>query len=194
VIFSVKEDTMRALKIVFVASIFSFFFLLNASFGADVAKIGIVDFQRIFITSNAGKLAQSKINDHGKKMEADLKKKGAEIEELKKKLEREILVISKEMREEKERELRIKTNDFNFLNKKYVREFKGIEKKIVNRIKKDILKLVEEIGKNKGYLIIIEKRDAGVLYAPSSIDITDILIQKYNAEFAKRAKETEDKE
>ncbi len=185
---------MRALKIVFVASIFSFFFLLNASFGADVAKIGIVDFQRIFITSNAGKLAQSKINDHGKKMEADLKKKGAEIEELKKKLEREILVISKEMREEKERELRIKTNDFNFLNKKYVREFKGIEKKIVNRIKKDILKLVEEIGKNKGYLIIIEKRDAGVLYAPSSIDITDILIQKYNAEFAKRAKETEDKE
>ena len=175
---------MQNLKIVFKIMIFSIFFFSNSSFGADVAKIGIVDFQRIFETSNAGKLAQSEINEHGKKMEADLKKKGAEIKELQKKLEREILVISKEVREERERELRIKTNDFKFLNKKYLRKFKEIEEKIVRRIKKDVLEIVEEIGKKEGYLIVFEKRDAGVLYSPSTIDITDKLIQKYNAKFA----------
>jgi len=175
---------MQNFKIVFKIMIFSIFFFSNSSFGADVAKIGVVDFQRIFETSNAGKLAQSEINEHGKKMEADLKKKGAEIGELQKKLEREILVISKEVREERERELRIKTNDFKFLNKKYLRKFKEIEQKIVRRIKKDVLEIVEEIGKKEGYLIVFEKRDAGVLYSPSTIDITDKLIQKYNAKFA----------
>jgi len=175
---------MQNFKIVFKIVIFSIFFFSNSSFGADVAKIGIVDFQRIFQTSNAGKLAQNEINEHGKKMEADLKKKGAEIEELQKKLEREILVISKEVREERERELRIKTNDFKFLNKKYLRKFKEIEQKIIRRIKKDVLEIVEEIGKKEGYLIVFEKRDAGVLYSPSTIDITDKLIQKYNAKFA----------
>lgn len=175
---------MQNFKIVFKIVIFSIFFFSNSSFGADVAKIGVVDFQRIFETSNAGKLAQSEINEHGKKMEADLKKKGAEIGELQKKLEREILVISKEVREERERELRIKTNDFKFLNKKYLRKFKEIEEKIVRRIKKDVLEIVEEIGKKEGYLIVFEKRDAGVLYSPSTIDITDKLIQKYNAKFA----------
>lgn len=175
---------MQNFKIVFKIVIFSIFFFSNSSFGADVAKIGVVDFQRIFETSNAGKLAQSEINEHGKKMEADLKKKGAEIGELQKKLEREILVISKEVREERERELRIKTNDFKFLNKKYLRKFKEIEQKIVRRIKKDVLEIVEEIGKKEGYLIVFEKRDAGVLYSPSTIDITDKLIQKYNAKFA----------
>jgi len=175
---------MQNFKIVFKIVIFSIFFFSNSSFGADVAKIGVVDFQRIFETSNAGKLAQSEINEHGKKMEADLKKKGAEIGEFQKKLEREILVISKEVREERERELRIKTNDFKFLNKKYLRKFKEIEQKIVRRIKKDVLEIVEEIGKKEGYLIVFEKRDAGVLYSPSTIDITDKLIQKYNAKFA----------
>ena len=175
---------MQNFKIVFKIMIFSIFFFSNSSFGADVAKIGVVDFQRIFETSNAGKLAQSEINEHGKKMEADLKKKGAEIGELQKKLEREILVISKEVREERERELRIKTNDFKFLNKKYLGKFKEIEQKIVRRIKKDVLEIVEEIGKKEGYLIVFEKRDAGVLYSPSTIDITDKLIQKYNAKFA----------
>lgn len=175
---------MQNFKIVFKIVIFSIFFFSNSSFGADVAKIGIVDFQRIFQTSNAGKLAQNEINEHGKKMEADLKKKGAEIGELQKKLEREILVISKEVREERERELRIKTNDFKFLNKKYLRKFKEIEQKIIRRIKKDVLEIVEEIGKKEGYLIVFEKRDAGVLYSPSTIDITDKLIQKYNAKFA----------
>jgi len=175
---------MQNFKIVFKIVIFSIFFFSNSSFGADVAKIGIVDFQRIFQTSNAGKLAQNEINEHGKKMEADLKKKGAEIGELQKKLEREILVISKEVREERERELRIKTNDFKFLNKKYLRKFKEIEQKIIRRIKKDVLEIVEEIGKKEGYLIVFEKRDAGVLYSPSTINITDKLIQKYNAKFA----------
>jgi outer membrane protein len=175
---------MQNFRIIFRIIIFSIFFFSNSSFGADVAKIGVVDFQRIFETSNAGKLAQSEINEHGKKMEADLKKKGAEIGELQKKLEREILVISKEVREERERELRIKTNDFKFLNKKYLRKFKEIEQKIVKRIKNDVLEIVEEIGKKEGYLIVFEKRDAGVLYSPSTIDITDKLIQKYNAKFA----------
>jgi outer membrane protein len=175
---------MQNFRIVFRIIILSIFFFSNSSFGADVAKIGVVDFQRIFETSNAGKLAQSEINEHGKKMEADLKKKGAEIGELQKKLEREILVISKEVREERERELRIKTNDFKFLNKKYLRKFKEIEQKIVKRIKNDVLEIVEEIGKKEGYLIVFEKRDAGVLYSPSTIDITDKLIQKYNAKFA----------
>ncbi len=60
------------------------------------AKIGIVDFQRVLGESSPGKLAKAEINAKGKEMEKILKTKGDEIEELKKKLEREALVMSKE--------------------------------------------------------------------------------------------------
>ena len=178
---------MRTCKVVFVATVMCFC-LLASSYGADVAKIGIVDFQRILKTSSAGKKATDEINKQGKKIEADLKKKGEEIESTKNKLEREALVMSKEMREEKEREMRIKVNDFKSLQKRYVAEFKEQEKRLVGRIQEEVLTIIDEMGKQGGFLLILEKREAGVMYSPNTIDITDRVIQKYNANFARNAK------
>lgn len=175
---------MRTCKVIFVAAVFCFC-LLASSYGADVAKIGIVDFQRILKTSSAGKKATAEINNQGKKIEADLKKKGEEIEATKNKLEREALVMSKEMREEKEREIRIKINDFKTLQKRHVAEFKEHEKRLVGRIQEEMLTIIDEMGKQEGFLLILEKREAGVMYSPNTIDITDRLIQKYNVNFAR---------
>ncbi len=178
---------MQTCKAALLAAIFcSFCFWGTPLYGADVAKIGIIDFQRILETSSAGKKAQAEIAKQGKQMEADLKEKGAEIEEIKKKLEREALVMSKEMREEREREIRIKINDFKSLQKKYMTDFKMQEQRLVGRIQKDIFKIVEEIGKKEGYLLILERREAGVLYFPKTNDITDKIIQMYNAKFAQQ--------
>ena len=174
---------MCKIKIVFVATFLTFGFIAAPLYSADVAKIGIVDFQRILETSNAGKIAQAEISKQGKKMEADLKERGAAIEEIKKKLEREALVMSKEMRQEREREYRIKINDIKALQKKYMADFKLQEQRLVNRIQKEIFKLVEDVAKKGGYLLILEKREGGVLYTPKTNEITDKIIQMYNAKF-----------
>jgi outer membrane protein len=92
--------------------------------------------------------------------------------------------MSKEMREEKEREQRIKINDFKTLQQKYRSELQKLEVELMNQLKADINELVEGIGKNEGYLLIVNK--FGVLYSPSSIDITDKLIQKLNAKGTKK--------
>jgi len=174
-------------KVTFVATVFCFCFLAS-SYGADVAKIGIVDFERILKTSSAGKNASAEINAQGKKIETDLKAKGDEIEAAKDKLEREVLVMSREMREEREREIRIKIGDFKALQKRYVDEFRDHEKRLVGRIQNEILTIIDEMGKQEGFLLILEKREAGVMYSPNTIDITDRLIQKYNVNFARDAK------
>jgi outer membrane protein len=158
----------------------------NPAQAANVAKIGIIDFQRILETSDSGKTAQAEINRQGKKMEAELKKKGAAIEELKKKLEREALIMSKDMREQKAREMRIKVNDLKTLQQKYMQEFKAKEKTLVQQIQKKIVDAVTKIGKKEGYLLILEKREGGVLYSPASIDITDKLIKMLNADSKKK--------
>lgn len=152
---------------------------------ADVAKIGVVDFQKILQISEAGKAAQAEINKQGKKMEAELKKQGDAIEEIRQRLEREALVMSKEKREEKEREFRIKVNDFKELQKKYAADFKAMEKRYISRIQKDVMDLIETIGKKEGYLLILERREGGLMYFPSALDLTDRLIQAYNAQYLK---------
>ena len=175
---------IRKYGLIFLVSFFSFFWLGFAD-AADVAKIGILNLQRVLSTSDAGKSAQAEIKKQRDKMLQDLKEKGAEIDALGKQFERESMVMSKEKREEKEREYRIRINDFKSLEKRYNSESQELQKKLLNEIIKDVYALVKEMGKNEGYLLII--RSESVIYSPSSIDITDELIKQMNDSFAKKS-------
>ncbi len=177
---------MRAVKCAFAISLLGLFFIVNSPFAASVAKIGVIDLQRILETSSAGKSIQATLKEQKDKMESDLKRKGAEIEKIRKRLERESMVMSKEMREEKEREQRIKINDFKTLQKRYRSELQKLEVQLMNQLQKDIKEIVDSIGKKEGYLLIINRYS--VIYSPGSIDITDNMIKKLNAKTAKRKK------
>ena len=52
---------MRILRPVRFLSIFLFLFCINYSFAADVAKIGVIDLQKILETSAGGKYVQSEL-------------------------------------------------------------------------------------------------------------------------------------
>ncbi|MEN8260398.1 MAG: OmpH family outer membrane protein [Pseudomonadota bacterium] len=167
----------------FTAVIFAVIFFAGNCLAADVAKIGILDPQSVLQKSSAGKAAQAQIREVFSTKERELKKRGSEIQELEKQLKREAMVMSQEKRDDKSRELKIKRVELDDLSKKYTRELKQLEKKLLGRIQKDIESLTNEIGKKEGYLLIVSK--PAVLYNPTSIDVTDQLIQQYNAKFAK---------
>jgi len=174
----------RKSNIILIVCFFSLLWLDSVN-AADVAKIGVANMQRVLETSNAGKSAQEQIKKQKDQMEQELKQKGGEIEELRKQLERDSMVMSKEKREEKDREIRIKLNDFKSLQKRYRTQLQNLEKKLVNQLLKDVSTLVEEIGKKEGYLLIIN--NTGVMYSPGSINITDQLIKELNARYAKKS-------
>lgn len=177
---------MRAVMSTIAISFFAIIFCMNSLYAADVAKIGVIDLQKVLETSSAGKTIQATLKKQKEKMEADLKAKGTDIEKISKRLERESMVMSKEMREEKEREQRIKINDFKTLQKKYRTDLQKLEVQLMNQLQKDIKELVDSIGKKRGYLLIVNKYT--VLYSPSSIDITDDLIKRLNAKTKKKKK------
>jgi outer membrane protein len=177
---------MRAVKCVFAISLLILFFFTNSLIAADVAKIGVIDLQKVLETSGFGKAIQAELKKQKEQMESDLKQKGSEIEKISKRLERESMVMSKEMREDKEREQRIKINDFKSLQKKYRSDLQKIEVQLMNQLQIDIKEIVDAIGKKEGYLMIINKYS--VLYSPASTDITDDLIKKLDVKTAKSKK------
>ena len=136
-------------------------------------------------TSVAGKSAQNEIKGQKDKLEADLKQKGNELQELEVRLQREATVMSKEAREGKERELRIKASDLQALQKKYRTDLQELERKYMGQLQKDISDLVAEIAKKEGYVLIIST--IGVLYSQPVMDITARLIQDLNAKSGKKA-------
>ena len=160
-------------------------FWCSQAVAADVAKIGILNLQRVLETSDPGKAARDKIEKEKDKMLQEMKEKGDEIEALQKQLERESMVMSAEKREEKEREYRIKQNDFRTLSKKNNEEMQWLQKELLDKIVKDVYELAEDIGKKEGYLLIM--RSETVIYAPGAIDITDQFIKQLNEKNTKKS-------
>lgn len=177
---------MRSTKAMFMTGLAVLLLLASRpAFSADPVKIGVVDLQKILETSNFGKAAQNELKVQRDKMQADMKQRGNEIQEIESRMQREAMVMSKETREEKEREHRIKVSDFQALQRKYQSDLQEIERKLMGRLQTEITSLVSEIAKKDGYLLVIS--NIGVIYSLPSTDLTERLIQELNAKSGKKA-------
>lgn len=178
---------MRLINKTVFAGVVLFFILGVCAYAADTAKIGIVDFRKILEESNVGKSGRAEIKKKGEEMGTDLKKKGAELDELKKQYDKNAMVTNKDVMDEKERELKIKYMDFQNLEKKYTSDIQKLHNDLLIRLKNDVDVIVDGIGKKEDYQLIIEKNQAGVFYSQASADITDKVIQQLNAKSAPKS-------
>lgn len=184
--------TMRIRKsVIAMMAIFAFLLTNGATSGfcADVAKIGTINFQKIFENSNGGKAVKALINTEGQRMEQDLQQKGEEIKALESRLGKDAGIMSKEAREELKWELDRKIADVKALKKKYDRKIQEMQVRLVNDVRQKVLDLIQSYGKKEGYLLIVEH--ISVVYAPGNLDITDVIIKLYNEQYAKRGKQNQ---
>jgi outer membrane protein len=116
-------------------------------------------------------------------MEAELKAKGEAIEQMKEQLQKDALVMNKETREEKEREFRIQVNDFRESQQEFAQRARQLQIRAMSKIRNEVDTLAKAFAEEKGFTLMIEKQEAGVIYAPARIDVTDEIIRRYDAQF-----------
>lgn len=152
-----------------------------SSDAADVAKIGVVDVQRILKESQAGKQAAKLMRQKQDERSDALKQLQQEIVRLQKYLESIELVEDKTDRDQKKLELSIKLDQFKEADKAYANQLKEINAKQTEEIKKDVYDVIDKIGKKGGYLLILEKGDT--VYAPTTTDITGKVVEEYDTAY-----------
>lgn len=180
---------MPNLKLLFLVHFFIIITFIIPSYGADVAKIAILDPQKILDKSLLGKKMKNELEKIGADFSADLDAKGKEIQKLQNELEKlsslekASSVDNTEEFDKKTRMLEIKIYDIKQLEKKYQNDFRKEEIKRFNYTTKIIQEILDEIGKKEGYLFMKNKR--GILYFPEDIDITDKVIKLLDARYKK---------
>ena len=95
-------------------------------------------------------------------------------------LRKQSMMLSLDAREDKQKQLEKKSRYFKFLQNEYTQEMKDAELEARRRVTKEVAKAVKDIGKKKGYLVILDKGTLGLLYAEETIDITDEVIRAYD--------------
>lgn len=144
-------------------------------------SVAWVDIKRAVWESRAGKSAQKELKSEFEDAQSDINSKSKELERLKSNLDskRESLKLSAVVAKEEELIEKEKSLKRRYVDsKEALRRKEGLMKaKLITGIRK----IANEIGKEKKYTLILEAgNNASVLYADSSIDITDEVIKRMN--------------
>jgi outer membrane protein len=165
---------------------------LVAGFGAvaeaAATRIAYVDVQKVLVRSVAGLAAREQLERESSGMQKDAENRRTEIEKLREELDKKGLVLSVEAKREKEDTLQRKVRDYNRLREDLTKELQRKEQQMVNKIGLEVVGVIEKLGKERGFLLILERRNAGVMYGDPEADITDEVIKLYDQEKAKEKK------
>jgi outer membrane protein len=164
--------------------------LLGLAGGAEAAatRVGFVDVQKVIVRSLAGVAAREQLEKDKATMQKDVEARKAELDKLRDELEKKGLVLSADAKREKEETFQRKVRDLRRLADDLEKELQRKEQLATQKILQELTGLVEKVGKDRGFLLIVERRQAGVIYADPEADVTDEIIKLYDQEKAKEKK------
>ena len=153
--------------------------------GAAATRVGYVDVQKVIVRSLAGVAAREQLEKDKVTMQKDVEARKAELDKLRDELEKKGLVLSVDAKREKEETFQRKVRDLRRLADDLEKELQRKEQQATQKILQELTGLVEKVGKDRGFLLIVERRSAGVIYADPEADVTDEIIKLYDQEKAK---------
>jgi len=159
--------------------------ILLGWFGSVLAadlKIAYVDIQKAVNDSNAGKEAKKAITKDVEKFQRLVADKQKELQTLKESLDKQILMLTPDARANKEKEYQNKLREFQRWGEDTQNEVNQKRTEMERNISAALMKVIQKIGADEGYTVILERNENIVLFASKSIDITDRVIKAYDAQ------------
>jgi outer membrane protein len=151
-------------------------------------RIGFVDIQRVIVRSAQGVAAREQLEKEKAGMQREMDAKRQELEKLREELDKKGALLTGEARREREEQLERRRRDATRLADDFQRELGRKEQQLLVKVQQELVGVIEKVGKQKGYYMIVERRGAGVLYFAPEADLTDEVIRAYDQESAKGKK------
>jgi outer membrane protein len=174
-----KGAGMRHFFRVLIGIIFIFCLSGYAS-GADSVKVGILDMQRLQQESkNFGEVREA-LKKKFETLQVKLDKEKSKVIEAEEEFKKQSLMLSLDAKEDKQKELEKKTRYYKYVYEEVTQEMKDAELSAQRKVGREIEKIVEKLGGNEAYTLILEKGTVGLIYYDDSLDITNKVIKAYD--------------
>ena len=154
--------------------------LLTASARAEI-RIAVVDMQRALNECEAGKKAKEQVKAKFEKAQDQLKKQRDDLDKARDDFDKKALVLKEDQRRDLEKDFELKSLDFKRRYEDFQRDLKRTDAELTSGIVEQLYGIVSEIGQEKGYTAVLEASSGVLLYSEKSIDITDEVIKRHNA-------------
>lgn len=170
----------RSAKKIIVLALF-FVAILSTSFAQELSRVGIVNPMQVMEQSAEGKSILARLEKKSKENQDKLVKMDDQIRNLETRINTQRLTLTQESLMNMSSDLeRMRTDRKRFAEDSY-REFTQLRDRLFNKVKTELIPLIEQLGKERNMVAIFDLTTSGVIYFIPTIDITEELIKKYDA-------------
>ena len=160
-------------------------FLAIALFGAapaaaDNEKIAVVDIDQALNSTEEGKAAREELSRKQREAQGKLEPMVERFKEMQEELKSKRFVLSEEALYQKQLDLVELKTEIDNRAKELEDKFKVDKERLEGPLRKKLIEIVEEIGKEEGYGLILARGAGGMLYNREALDITDKVIERFN--------------
>ncbi len=148
---------------------------------AQQVPVAVIDVQRVVTESDPGKEALQHLQKLQNEKLEQAKKLQQELDQLKDQFQRQRLTLAQDKLEELSKKIEDKTIELKRFQDDAQRELEDARRKTLDRLERQIMPIIQQVGKERGYLLIFQKYQSGLVYADDArVDITDEIIRRFN--------------
>lgn len=156
-------------------------FLATQVSAAPDMRVAYVDMQKAISASKAGQEAQKKYEVSLKKAQSGIDAKKVDFEKQRENFTKQKQSLNAKALSEKQEQLINLEKDLKRSFEDTQDELRRENARLVGDLVKRLRAVVDEVGRADGFTLILERSAQTVLYADSSIDITDKVVKKFDA-------------
>ncbi len=143
-------------------------------------KIGVVDVDQAYNSTEDGKAAREELARKQREAEAQMAPLYERYKTLEGELESRKFVLSDESLFQKQLDLAEIRNQIENKMKEIEGQLKVDKFRIQEPLLTKLRNIINETGRDEGFTMILQRGAAGVIYTREALDITDLIITKYN--------------
>ena len=154
--------------------------LLLIALPAQAGVVAVVDFERAVNETTEGKNAQERLDTMYSARKSEIDRMREDLQKDVEDYQARVMVLSDDARADSEKALLEKQQRFEATYLQYQQEMQQTYYKLLQGLDDKMRALTEQIAEEKSYAVVLDKA-AVVYYGGDTVDMTDVLIQRYNA-------------
>ncbi len=154
---------------------------------APAFKVAVVNSQRAFEQSAEGKRVAAQLQERDSKLKNDLQKMDDAIRALETRFNTQRLTLTQEAAMQLQSDIDRKQTERKRYEEDQGRDIQQLSVSLLQRLRTEMVDIVELIAKEKGYDLVLDLAASGVVSWNPSIEITDEVVRRYDASKATAA-------
>lgn len=152
-----------------------------SSIAAEKPPLGYVDVHRVLLESKVGKKNKADLDKLIKDRKATLSQEESKLEAMQQAFQKDQLLMTQEQKQAKQKEFQDRVEAYQKMLKSAEQEVNTKDNEYASKSLAEIKGIVAQIANERKLTMIFGTSDVGLLYAEPDLDLTQQVIQRYDA-------------